>query len=92
MSNELSICYDSSISTIRTLTNADLIYNRSSWTTFNRIQSYNSNVSTLRHDGANLLYYTYTDFSERNKFTKGQFLHFTVYPELSNFWNPVNKD
>ena len=92
MPDELYICYDAAISSIKSITNSELIYNKTSWTTFNRIQIYNSNVSTLRHGGANNVYYTYTDFTERNKFTKGQFLHYTVYPELGSYWNAVSKD
>ena len=92
MPDELNICYDAAVSSIKTFTNNELMYNKTSWTTFSRIQIYNSNVSTLRHEGANKVYYTYTDFTERNKFTKGQLLHYTVYPELSNYWNAVSKD
>lgn len=92
MPNELYICYDSAVSSIKTLTNNEFLYNKGSWLTFNRIQNYNSNVSTLRNGGAHQVYYTYTDFTEKNKFTKGQFLHYTVYPELSNYWTAVSKD
>ena len=92
MPNELYICYDSAVSSIKSFTNNELLSNKTSWLTFNRIQLYNSNVSTLRNGGANQVYYTYTDFTEKNKFLKGQYLHYTVYPDLSNYWTTVNKD
>lgn len=59
------------------------------WDTFNRIQTYNSNVSTLRATGSYpmLSYYQYTSMVEKNTFTTGQFLHQQRYPNSN--WNPV---
>ena len=65
-------------------------YNKG-WDDYNRIQSYNSNISTLRYDGAiNLRYYTYLSYAERESFRTGQFLHSQVYP-ISN-WNSVQEN
>lgn len=58
------------------------------WNTFNRIQSFNINVSTQRAQGQkNLYYYAYTDYKERNAFTNGRMLHIRRYPNSN--WDPV---
>ena len=67
-----------------------LIYQQA-WATFDRIQSYNSNVSTLRSFGnTSLTYYTYVSYSEREAFRNGQFLHVQVYPNQS--WATVQEN
>lgn len=67
-----------------------LIY-QNAWTTFGRIQIYNSNVSTLRSLGnTSLTYYTYTSYSEREAFRNGQFLHAQIYPNQS--WATVEEN
>jgi hypothetical protein len=61
---------------------------KDAWTTFNRVQEYNSNISTLRAGGNKILnYYQYVNQQERNQFQVGQSLHAQVYP-LSN-WTAV---
>ncbi len=61
---------------------------KDAWNTFNRVQEYNSNISTLRSGGNKTLnYYQYIDNKERNQFQTGQLLHTQVYP-LSN-WTAV---
>ena len=65
-------------------------YNQA-WNDYNRIQSYNSNVSTLHFDGANsILYYTFISYAERESFRTGQYLHVQVYPNSN--WNTVQED
>lgn len=64
---------------------------QNAWNTFERIQGYNWNVSTIRSGGDTTpLYYTYVSMTEMNTFTIGQFLHVQRYP-TSN-WAPVSKD
>ena len=61
------------------------------WSTYNRIQTINSNVSTLRSAGdKSLNYYIYDSNNERLKFLNGQNLHINRYP-ASN-WAAVSKD
>lgn len=48
---------------------------------FDTVQSYNSNVSTLRSAGQlNLTYYQFISGEEKTKFTQGRFLHIQSYP------------
>lgn len=64
---------------------------QSYWTTFEIVQAYNLNVSTLRSAG-NLTqnYYIYQSYAEQNAFTNGRLLHIKRYPNSN--WNPVPKD
>jgi len=49
--------------------------------TFNRIQTFDSNVSTLKHIGAiNQYYYNFTDYAEKTNYKQGQFLLRQSYP------------
>ena len=65
---------------------------RQDWATFNRIQAYNSNVSTLRGNsqGAGLTYYIYASGDEQISFINGQNLHVRRYPGIN--WNAVEKN
>lgn len=60
------------------------------WADFNRIQAYNSNVSTLRTTtgDSNLTYYQYVSYAERDSFRIGQYLHQRQYPNFN--WNSIN--
>ena len=61
------------------------------WSTYNRIQAFNSNVSTIRSAGdKSQRYYIYQSNDELNKFINGQALHVKRYP-TSN-WAAVSKD
>ena len=64
------------------------------WNTFDRIQTFNSNVSTLRATGitgtTNISYYTYVNYVEKTSFQNGQMLH-TLYLPNSN-WNTVQQN
>lgn len=52
---------------------------------FNKVQNYNSNVSTLRAGGqSNLSYYQFLTNKEQTMFTQGRLLHIQSYPG-SNF-------
>jgi hypothetical protein len=61
------------------------------WGTFDRIQAYNSNVSTARAAGTQgLTYYTYASGNEQISFINGQNLHYRRYPDSN--WNEVQKN
>lgn len=64
---------------------------RAQWATFNRIQSYNLNVSTMRNAGDKTLnYYQFVSNTERGEFASGQVLHQRRYPTVN--WNSVPND
>lgn len=67
---------------------------KTAWDTFNRIQTFNSNVSTLRFTTGNtsLQYYNYINYTEKINFEQGQFLHFKSLPGLSSLWLTVQKN
>jgi hypothetical protein len=57
------------------LTQSQLRYYKTSVQTFNRVQDYNSNISTLRSQGdSTLSYYQFISLEEKNNYTKGLFL------------------
>ena len=61
---------------------------KDAWNTYNTVQSYNSNISTLRHAGnKSLFYYQYVNSAEMTQYKQGQFLHSQVYPNQS--WTSV---
>jgi hypothetical protein len=73
------------------LNQSQLSIYKKGWDDFNRIQSYNSNVSTLRSEGnKKLTYYTYISYAERQSFRTGQFLHQQEYPTVS--WNSIQEN
>ncbi len=64
---------------------------QTAWVTFDKVQAYNSNISTLRAQNPTKYYYlTYYQFAtqtEKATYTTGQFLHQQVYPNSN--WNSV---
>jgi len=61
--------------------------------TFTRIQTFDSNVSTLKHVGAiNQYYYNFTDYAEKNNYKQGQFLLRQGYPSQSTIWLSVQRN
>lgn len=61
------------------------------WNTYNRIQTVNSNISTLRSIGDKAQnYYTYSSYDELIAFQLGQYLHVQRYPNSN--WNAVPKN
>jgi hypothetical protein len=61
------------------------------WNTYNRIQLFDSNVSTIRGKGdKTITYYSFANYVEKASFTNGQFLHNQRYPGSN--WNSVSKD
>jgi hypothetical protein len=64
---------------------------RTAWFTFNRVQTFNSNVSTLRAAGeTNLSYYQFLTNQEKNNFQIGRFLHVQSYPNSN--WDLVQEN
>lgn len=58
---------------------------------FDYVQSYNSNVSTLRAAGnLTLSYYQFPSTQEKTKFTQGRFLKVQSYPNSN--WAPVQEN
>ena len=67
-----------------------LIYNQA-WDNYNRIQTLNSNVSTLHSKGdLSVKYYTFVSYSEMESFRQGQSLHTQVYPNSN--WSTVQEN
>lgn len=82
-------CFD--LSGIRGLSPVQYRIYQTAWNTYNRVQSYNSNISTLRHSGAKYLnYYQYVNSEEKSQYTQGQYLHVQVFPNSN--WNSVPPD
>ena len=66
-------------------------YYQDCWNIYNRVQSINSNVSTIRFTGnLSQTYYIYTSLVEQNQFTVGRMLHIQRYPNSN--WAEVSKD
>jgi hypothetical protein len=59
---------------------------------FDRIQLYNSNISTFNGStgGKNSNYYMFVSYSEKNSFLNGQFLHQQQYPNSN--WNTIQEN
>ena len=58
---------------------------------FNNIQSFNSNVSTLRSAGqTQLTYYQFISGEEKTKFLQGRFLHIQAFPNSN--WDFVQQN
>jgi hypothetical protein len=87
----MSGCFD--LSGFYSLNNSQSLKYQFAWNTFRRIQSFNSNVSTLHKAGTSnntLLYYTFASYDERNNFNIGQALHTQRYPNSN--WNSVQQN
>jgi hypothetical protein len=69
------------------------IYNQA-WNDFERIQSINSNTSTVHstYPPSRQIekYYIFVSYAERSSFFQGQFLHTQVYPDSN--WNLVEEN
>ena len=64
---------------------------KTDWNNFERIQAFDSNISTQRSNGStNLSYYHFVDYAERNSFKNGQSLHVLYIPNSN--WDVVQKN
>ena len=89
-SNRMNFYYDAS--GFSGLTFSQNLRYKASWDTFTRIQTFDSNVSTLNAtSGAGLRYYTFSNYEEKNKFIEGQYLHLKALPYYSSLWFSINK-
>ena len=90
----MSSCYGPpfSLNGILTIQQSQLQIYKDAWATFDRIQTFNSNISTLRTTGkaSNSTYYVFISYAERDSFRIGQYLHQQQYP-TSN-WNSVQQN
>jgi hypothetical protein len=88
---QIDRCFDASGFLV--LTARQNLHFREAWDTFNRIQTLNSNVSTLRAFGrTDIYYYNFKTNTERMNFIEGQSLHMRTYPAFSTFWLAVEKN
>ena len=61
------------------------------WTTFEAVEIYNYNVSTLRSAGDKTqTYYMFLGNAEQVAYKNGRMLHIQRYPNSN--WKPVSKD
>ena len=85
----MSGCFD--LSGFVGLNDSQKLQYQLAWSTFERIQNSNSNVSTLRKAGNTALsYYTFLSYNEKTTFNIGQSLHAQRYP--SSNWNSVSQN
>lgn len=77
---------------IQTINQSQLQSYRKAWSDFDRIQLYNSNISTFNGStgGKNSNYYMFVSYSEKNSFLNGQFLHQQQYPNSN--WNTIQEN
>lgn len=79
------------LSGFKFLTFAQKTEYQDAWNIFNRVQTYNSNVSTLRAGGdTSLSYYQFISNQEKTKCIKGQYLHVQSYPNAN--WQFVSEN
>jgi hypothetical protein len=83
--------YCSDLSGFNFLYQSQLLKYKTAWDTFNRVQAYNSNISTLRAGGqTDLSYYQFLTNQEKNAFNVGRLLHFQSFP--NNNWPLVQEN
>lgn len=94
MSANLTNCYGPpfTLNGILTIQQSQLYIYKQGWADFDRIQSYNSNISTLHGNGKALTsnYYTFVSYAERNSYRTGQYLHQQQYPNSN--WNSIQEN
>lgn len=83
------VCFD--LSGFKFLPSSVKLDYKTAWDTFERIQDFNSNVSTQRAAGVpGLTYLNFVSAEEKTRFTWGQYLHQQRYPNSN--WNAVEKN
>lgn len=90
----MSNCYGPqfTLNGILSINQSQLQIYKQAWADYNRIQAYNSNISTLHGSGTgiNSNYYMFVSYAEKNSFRNGQYLHQQQYP-TSN-WSVVQEN
>jgi hypothetical protein len=86
----MDACFD--LSGFTGLSASDLIKYQSYWNTFDKVQAFNTAVSTIRASGqANTTgYYQFISYKESNDFTAGRILHIRRYPDSN--WAVVQQN
>jgi hypothetical protein len=69
------------------MNSSQLLLYRTDWDFYNKVQVYNSNVSTINATNKTVPYYVFKNFEEKASFTKGQFLHVKRYPNSN--WDAI---
>lgn len=79
------------LSGFKFLSSNQLLKYKESWRFFDKIQNYNSNISTLRFQGdSTLTYYQFASSVELLRFRRGQYLHQQSYP--TGNWEAVEQN
>jgi hypothetical protein len=79
------------LSGIRAVPNSVKVAYENYWNTFERVEHYNLNISTLRSTGNKTYeYYIFLTNDEQVRYTNGRMLHIQRYPNSN--WAPVPKD
>ena len=79
------------LSGFKFLTNDQKLKYKQSWTVFNQVQSFNSNVSTLRAEGQKgIPYFQFINTENKTRFLQGRFLHIQSYPNSN--WDVVEQN
>jgi hypothetical protein len=79
------------LSGFKFLTNDQKLQYKQSWALFNQVQSFNSNVSTLRAAGQTQIpYFQFINAEDKTRFTQGRFLHVQSYPNSN--WDVVQQN
>ena len=82
-------CFD--LSGFQGLPQSTVLIYQNQWYTYNRIQAFNLNISTLRQQGnKGMTYYVYSNSQEQTDFLNGQMLHARRFPNSN--WAAVPKD
>ena len=58
---------------------------------YQQVQAFNSNVSTLRSGGQNLVYYQFPTQQQRAQYNTGRSILVQSYPAQSSNFNPVQQ-
>jgi len=92
--NKPNTCYGPpfSLNGILTIQQSQLQKYKKAWDDFTRIQSFNSNISTLHANNKDKssTYYTFITYAEKDSFKIGQYLHQQQYPDSN--WNTITGD
>ena len=91
MASQQTFCFD--LSGFLGLPQSLALSYRQDWNVFDKVQSFNSNVSTIRKGGdLGATYYIYKTNEERAAFLNGQQLHVKRYPQYLALWRAVSQD
>ena len=86
----MSSCFD--LSGFIGLNDSQKLKYKQAWGIFDKVQDYNSNVSTIHQttNNSNVRYYTFYSYEDRIMFRIGQSLHVQRYPNSN--WSTVEEN